>query len=71
MDERLFHKLAQEVADDFQMGGLTGCVYEDYAKEILARYLAAEQQLQSYKLALGPIEREWDTPEEDEAWAHL
>ena len=47
MDERLFHKLAQEVADDFQMGGLTGCVYEDYAKEILARYLAAEQPLQS------------------------
>jgi len=32
---------------------------------------AAEPPLQSYKLALGPIEREWDTPEEDEAWAHL
>ena len=43
MDEELFHRLAEEVEHDYQMGGLSGGLYEDYAHDILVRYLAAQQ----------------------------
>ena len=44
MDEELFHRLAEEVEHDYQMGGLSGGLYEDYAHDILVRYLAAQQK---------------------------
>jgi hypothetical protein len=44
MDEELFHRLAEEVERDYQVGGLSGGLYEDYAHDIFARYLAAQQE---------------------------
>ena len=41
-DSDRFHKIAQQVADEFQMGGLTGSVYEEFAMEITKRYLFSD-----------------------------
>ena len=41
-NKALFHKLAEEIAREWQYGGLTGTMYEEYAEEILVRYLAEQ-----------------------------
>ena len=46
MDEELFRRLVEEVERDYQVGGLSGGLYEDYAHDILARYLAAQLGVQ-------------------------
>ena len=47
MNEKLFHEIAEQVEQEFMCSGLTGGLYEDFAKEILVRYLAAQQSVQS------------------------
>lgn len=39
INEKLFQKIAQDIEDEWKMGGLSGGIYEDYAREILKRYL--------------------------------
>lgn len=46
MNEKLFHEIAEQVEEEFMCSGLTGGLYEDFAKEILVRYLAAQQSVQ-------------------------
>ena len=38
-DELLFKKIAQEVEQDWQMGGLSDGLYYDFAKEVANRYI--------------------------------
>ena len=47
MDEKLFHKIAEEVEKELMCHGLTGGLYENFGKEILIRYLAAQQSVQA------------------------
>lgn len=47
MNEKLFHEIAEQVEQEFMCSGLTGGLYEDFAKEILVRYLAAQQSVQA------------------------
>lgn len=39
LDCARFERIALEVQKDWCMGGIAGTMYEDYAKEILQRYL--------------------------------
>ena len=36
---KLLKKIAKEVEEEWKMGGLSDCLYFDYAIEILKRYL--------------------------------
>ena len=47
MNKKLFHEIAEQVEEEFMCSGLTGGLYEDFAKEILVRYLAAQQSVQA------------------------
>jgi hypothetical protein len=38
IDESLFQRIADEIAHEYQMGGLDG-LYTDYARDILIRYM--------------------------------
>jgi len=39
MDEQLFHEIAKQIEAEYNMGGLSGGLYEEYARDILIRYL--------------------------------
>lgn len=41
VDDNLFHYIALQVEAEYGMGGLSGGLYEDYARDILVRYLEA------------------------------
>lgn len=49
INKDLFHRLAEDVATEWQCGGLTGTMYEEYAEEILSRYLDEQAGMQSQK----------------------
>ena len=50
MNEKLFHEIAEQVEQEFMCSGLTGGLYEDFAKEILVRYLAAQHSVHLTRL---------------------
>ena len=41
IDEKLFHEIAEEVEEELMCSGLTGGLYENFAREILVRYCKA------------------------------
>jgi hypothetical protein len=46
MNRKLFHKIASDVEEEWQHSGLTDTIYEEYAWEILGRYLYEQSQAQ-------------------------
>ena len=62
MNEKLFHQIAVEIQNEYQMGGLAGTMYEDYAKDICKRYLertkvpeAPDYSPKQFRLDMGKI----------------
>lgn len=44
MKDEDLHRICQEVADEYQMGGLAGTVYEEYAIDVAKRALLKERE---------------------------
>lgn len=40
-NEQSFSQICQQVADEFQMGGLAETLYQDFAKEVMLKYVDA------------------------------
>ena len=38
-EKALFKKIASEIEEEYQMGGLTGSLYEDFAFDVLQRFI--------------------------------
>jgi hypothetical protein len=49
INEELFHEIALQVESDMQCGGLTGTMYEEFAKSILGDYLKQAYQFDAWQ----------------------
>lgn len=62
MDDKTFYKISKQVEADFNMGGLAGTIFEDYARECTKRYLQAAINGIEYCPACGhplPKHKSW------------